>query len=248
MQEWEIISRIEEATQSQQIAQKSLSRKTLFREPTQESKEVVLKRRSIHVMDKESSLITKKEFHTMLLSVAFSLDEKENSAHLVFFVHRVEEYEKGLYILIRNERDKTILQEHMHSNFTWSETDFQGLYLLQIRDFMMSSKAISCSQDIASDGAFSLGMLSNFSEQLTEFGAHRYKELYWECGAIGQELYLEATSMGLSGTGIGCFLDDAMHDVLGLKNNRFQILYHFTVGRGYVDSRIQTRSAYGERK
>jgi len=244
MQEWEIISRIEDATQSQQIAQKSLSRKSIVREPSQESKEVVLKRRSIHVMDKESSLITKKEFYTMLQSVAFSLDEKENSAHLVLFVHRVEEYEKGLYILIRNERDKTTLQEQTHTTFEWSETEFKGLYLLQTRDFMMTSKAISCSQDIASDGAFSLGMLCNFSEQLSEFGAHRYKELYWECGAIGQELYLEATSMGLSGTGIGCFLDDAMHDILGLKNNRFQILYHFTVGRGHVDSRIQTRSAY----
>lgn len=108
----------------------------------------------------------------------------------------------------------------------------------------MISKAISCTQDIASDGAFSLGMLCNFSEQIQTHGAHRYKELYWECGAIGQQLYLEATSMGLSGTGIGCFLDDMMHGLLGLKDNRFQILYHFTVGRGYVDSRILTKPAY----
>jgi hypothetical protein len=119
-----------------------------------------------------------------------------------------------------------------------------NLYLLQKKDFTLTSKTISCSQDIASDGAFSLGMLCNFSQQLLEFGAHRYKELYWECGAIGQQLYLEATSMGLSGTGIGCFLDDMMHDVLGIKNNNYQILYHFTVGRGYVDSRIATKPAY----
>jgi len=112
----------------------------------------------------------------------------------------------------------------------------------------MASKAISCSQDIASDGAFSLGMLCNFSEQLQTYGAHRYKELYWECGAIGQQLYLDATSMGLSGTGIGCFLDDMMHSTLGLKTTKFQVLYHFTVGRGYVDSRIQTKDAYGEKR
>ena len=111
----------------------------------------------------------------------------------------------------------------------------------------MASKAISCSQDIASDGAFSLGMLCNFSEQIQIHGTHRYKELYWECGAIGQQLYLEATSLGLSGTGIGCFLDDRVHNLLGLKDNRFQTLYHFTVGRGYVDSRIQTKVAYQSR-
>jgi SagB-type dehydrogenase family enzyme len=247
MQKWEIIDAIEEATFSSTRPlepARTLSRKSHIAPLTQESKKVVLNRRSVHVMDKESSTITKEQFHVLLQSVTPSLDEKENSTHLVLFVHRVEEYEKGLYILIRNARDKSTLQEQTHTAFEWSETDFEGLYLLQTRDFTIISKAISCSQDIASDGAFSLGMLSNFSEQLTEFGAHRYKELYWECGMIGQQLYLEATSMGLSGTGIGCFLDDAMHDVLGLKNNRFQILYHFTVGRGHVDSRIQTRSAY----
>lgn len=63
---------------------------------------------------------------------------------------------------------------------------------------------------------------------------------------VGQQLYLDATSMGLSGTGIGCFLDDTVHNLLGLKDNRYQTLYHFTVGRGYVDSRIQTADAYEE--
>ena len=85
-------------------------------------------------------------------------------------------------------------------------------------------------------------MLAQYSQELVNFGEHRYKELYWECGAIGQQLYLEATSLGLSGTGIGCFLDDMMHEALGLQDNQFQILYHFTVGRGYVDSRIKTIS------
>ena len=61
---------------------------------------------------------------------------------------------------------------------------------------------------------------------------------------IGQELFLETTFMGLSGIRIGCFLNDMMHDILGLKNNKFQVLYHFTVGRGHVDSRVQTQSAY----
>ena len=40
---------------------------------------------------------------------------------------------------------------------------------------------------------------ANFSYSFDSFGAQRYKELYWECGMIGQQLYLEATSLGLSG-------------------------------------------------
>ncbi|MDQ7085710.1 MAG: hypothetical protein Q9M36_12715 [Sulfurovum sp.] len=42
------------------------------------------------------------------------------------------------------------------------------------------SQTISCNQEIASDGAFTLGMLAQFSQQIEEFGASRYKELYWE--------------------------------------------------------------------
>jgi len=45
-----------------------------------------------------------------------------------------------------------------------------------------------------------------------------------------------------SETGIGYFLDDLMHkEILGLQNNTYQSLYHFTVGCGYVDSRIQKK-------
>jgi SagB-type dehydrogenase family enzyme len=248
MQEWEIIPKIEEATSGIQRAQKDVSREAHIPVASQESKEVVLKRRSIHVMDTKSSLITKEQFFTMLSGVKASLDGKENSAHLVIFVHRVQDMDEGLYILVRNQRDKKSLQESMHASFEWKNSELEGLYLLESRDSKMASQAISCAQAIASDGAFSLGMLCNFSQQIQEFGAHRYRELYWECGAIGQQLYLDATSMGLSGTGIGCFLDDMMHSLLGLKENKFQILYHFTVGRGYVDSRIQTQSAYGDER
>jgi hypothetical protein len=199
-------------------------------------------------MDTVRSRITAEQFFTLLHGINGSLDAKQNAAHLVLFVQRVEGFEEGIYILVRNERDKEQLKAAMFSAFSWSETAFANLYLLEKREVQMIAKAISCSQSIASDGAFSLGMLCNFNEQIEEYGAHRYKELFWECGAIGQQLYLDATSMGLSGTGIGCFLDDMFHATLGIKENRFQSLYHFTVGRGYVDSRIGTQSPYEERE
>jgi SagB-type dehydrogenase family enzyme len=248
MQEWEIIPAIIDATSTAQKAQKNAKRQVTLPLATQESKEIILKRRSIHVMDQEKSWIDKEQFHTLLRGIYHSLDDKENAAHLVLFIHRVKEYAAGIYILIRNKRDKKALQEQMHLAFKWQECEKENLYLLEERDMKMASKAISCSQDIASDGAFSLGMLCNFTEQLQIHGAHRYKELYWECGMIGQQLYLDATSMGLSGTGIGCFLDDTVHNMLGLKSNNFQILYHFTLGRGYVDSRIQTKIAYSDNR
>ena len=246
MQDWKIIDTIEQATSQDHQAQTKVEKCKVSRKPSANAKDIILNRRSIHVMDKEQSFITQEQFHILLQSVAGSLDGNENATHLVLFVHRVQTYEQGLYLLLRNEKEKELLKGLMHSTFTWENTPFKHLYILEKNNFQLQSKIISCNQAIASDGAFSLGMLCNYTQELHDYGAQRYKELYWECGAIGQQLYLEATSLGLSGTGIGCFLDDMMHDILGLSSKHFQILYHFTVGRGYVDSRIQTRPAYSK--
>ena len=47
---------------------------------------------------------------------------------------------------------------------------------------------------------------------------------------IGQVLYLEAEAAGARGTGIGCFYDDAVHELLGLVGHAWQSLYHFSMG------------------
>jgi len=57
-------------------------------------------------------------------------------------------------------------------------------------------------------------------------------------------LYLEAEARAVRGTGIGCFFDDAVHEILGFESDRFQSLYHFTVGRPLEDSRVTTRAPY----
>ena len=57
-------------------------------------------------------------------------------------------------------------------------------------------------------------------------------------------LYLEAEAAGARATGIGCFYDDAVHDVLGLTDHAFQSLYHFTVGIPVEDSRLTTERGY----
>ena len=55
---------------------------------------------------------------------------------------------------------------------------------------------------------------------------------------------LEAEAAGVRGTGIGCFFDDVMHDVLGIQSRSWQSLYHFTVGGCIEDLRLQTMPAY----
>jgi hypothetical protein len=117
------------------------------------------------------------------------------------------------------------------------------LYRLARGDFRQTAAMVSCNQDIAGDSAFSLGMIARFGDSVRR-EPFRYRHLFWESGLIGQVLYLEAEARGARGTGIGCFFDDAVHDLLGIDSDRFQSIYHFTVGRPLEDSRITTRSPY----
>ena len=63
-------------------------------------------------------------------------------------------------------------------------------------------------------------MIADFDASLQEFGPSFYRHLFWESGVVGQVLYLEAEAAGARGTGIGCFYDDPVHDVLGLDRPR----------------------------
>ena len=102
---------------------------------------------------------------------------------------------------------------------------------------------LSCHQDIAGSSAFSLGMIARFREPVTR-EPFRYRHLFWECGMIGQVLYLGAEAAGVRGTGIGCFFDDPVHRTLGLPDNTYQSLYHFTVGVPVDDPKLTTYPPY----
>jgi nitroreductase len=86
-------------------------------------------------------------------------------------------------------------------------------------------------------------MLAEFASALQGPPA-AYRHLYWEAGLLGQALYLEAEAAGLRGTGIGCFFDDAVHELLGIQGGDLQSLYHFTLGGPLNDPRIETLPPY----
>ena len=111
-------------------------------------------------------------------------------------------------------------------------------------DLRRTAQIVSCHQEIAADGAFSLGMIADFSPTIRGTGAWWYRRLFWEAGVLGQVLYLEAEAAGVRSTGIGCYFDDAFHELLGLTGDEFQDLYHFTVGGPVEDRRLMTLPPY----
>jgi len=174
----------------------------------------------------------------------FDVGLGEPALHLLIFVHQVDGLPSGLYFFSRNDRDLADLRGLTQPEFLW-ESVRPGfpLYLLRPGSFRQAAARVSCHQDIAGSSAFSLGMLARFAETVNR-EPFRYRHLFWESGMIGQVLYLEAEAHGVRGTGIGCFFDDAVHDLLGLGSHRYQSLYHFTVGHPLEDPRLTTLPPY----
>ncbi|MGB4894716.1 MAG: SagB/ThcOx family dehydrogenase [Nitrospira sp.] len=168
--------------------------------------------------------------------------------HLMLFVHRVEGLEAGLYMLARDPNKLPFLQQSMNPELEWTPApgcpnDLPLFWLLQ-GDAQRLAAQVSCQQGIAGDSAFSLGMLAEFEGRLRQGGAWWYPRLFWEAGVVGQVLYLEAEAAGVRGTGIGCFFDDPVHEVVGIKDLSIQSLYHFTVGGPVDDQRLMTLPPY----
>ena len=215
---------------------------------------IIHQRRSAREMDGRTA-IERDAFYRMLLrtmprpgAAPFAMLPWSPRVHLAIFVHRVSGLAPGLYLLARDPAEVDALRSALKPEFAWETvndcpTDLP-LFRLASGDTRGIASRISCGQDIAADGCFSLGMLAEFERPLTEHGAWVYPRLFWECGMIGQVLYLEAEAAGLRGTGIGCFFDDGMHSLLGLKDRRYQSLYHFTVGGPLEDKRMTTLPAY----
>ncbi|XP_051149056.1 uncharacterized protein LOC127263820 [Andrographis paniculata] len=227
--------------------------------------EVVRKRRSAVDMDGVTAM-TRETFYQILLhcmpsghgesgqkqgrqlALPFRAMSWDCEVHAVLFVHRVEGLPNGLYFLVRNTDHFNELRTATRSEFKWTKPDGcpdnLPLYELALGDCQELSKRLSCHQDIASDGCFSLGMVAHLEPNLREKGTWMYPQLFWETGVLGQVLYLEAHAVGISATGIGCFFDDPVHEILGLKGLKYQSLYHFTIGGPVLDKRIMSLPAY----
>jgi SagB-type dehydrogenase family enzyme len=168
--------------------------------------------------------------------------------HAGLFVHRVHGLPPGLYFLERDARVHESLQAACRDTFAWQRVpdapEHLRLYLLAEGDLRQVAQTVSCHQEIAADGAFSLGMIAEFGDRIREKGAWWYRRLFWEAGVLGHVLYLEAEAAGIRSTGIGCYFDDVYHDLLGLTGDRFQDLYHFTVGTPVEDARLRTIAPY----
>ena len=261
-QPWPVIDQVAEATRA------SASSITAYRPPPWQSpmatldawpdrllpaQQIIRQRRSAVDMDGRTSM-TRDAFYRILARVChrgkspFAVLPGPPNISLAMFVHRVDDLSPGVYLLVRNPQHEPALRPAVKGEFQWQRPpgcpDDLPLWCLVQADCRQAAQTISCHQSIASEGVFAVGMLADLEASLQQHGPWFYPRLFWETGLIGQLLYLEAEAAGIRGTGIGCFFDDVMHELLGLTGLGWQSLYHFTVGGPVEDLRLQTLPPY----
>jgi len=245
---------LSEVPEDEATAAKEKSRH-LSQDPSEEYCHLLRRRRSAQGMDGRT-VMPLESFQSILKAILPDRSKPglpwRPQINPVLFIHRVEDIERGLYILLRDGGAKEEIRNAMDPDFLWERPSRMSagveLYQLAQGDARLAARESSCRQDIASDGCFAAAMISRFEEPLQKYGSWFYSRLYWECGLIGQALYLSSEAAGFQGCGIGCFFDDVVHRMLGLSGLWHQDLYHFTVGRALIDSRLVDLPAYGSPK
>jgi SagB-type dehydrogenase family enzyme len=258
--DWQGITEVSQATQkppTEDFPNPDFKRTTLpslLQEDCFSVRKAIHQRRSAVAMDGETR-ISKETFYQFMATtipetcpLPFQIFPWDPQIHLGLFVHRVDGLAEGLYFLVRNKNHLSDLITRLKNDFTWDKPEScpqnLNLFLLKEGDFRGTATSVSCGQEIAGKGCFSLGMISAFENASLNYGPWIYPRLYWECGAIGQMLYLQAEVSGIRSTGIGCFFDNSVHDIFGIKDGSYQSLYHFTVGGPVEDTRLTTLPAY----
>ena len=264
---WEIIDDVAEATGKTGLERRSVTfqcHELLLAPPEilktgSEAGTIIRRRRSAVSLDGKTS-ITAATFYRMLARVMPHAGRPQSdrpmpwdalpwdpAIHLLIFVHRVDGLTPGVYVLVRDPAKHPLLKGAMNPHLEWVLApgcpEDLPLYWIMDGNAQRIAAQVSCHQDIAGDSAFSLGMLAEFEGRLRQ-GAWWYPRLFWESGLVGQVLYLEAEAAEVRATGIGCFFDDPVHEIVALTGHAFQSLYHFTVGGPVEDPRLTTLPPY----
>ena len=251
--QWPVIEEVAEATRGKPPQADVFCTDSATNKPEavqHSASDIILPRRSAQAFDGRA-IMPRAVFERMLASLlpggspVWDMWPHAPRVHPVLLVHRVEGIAPGMYVLPRSDVATDVLRHALRNTFSWQPADVGSpLFQLVAARAGNTARTLSCHQDIAAQCAVAFMMVAEFAAPVAVDPA-AYRHLHWEAGMIGHIVTLEAEAAGWRGTGIGCFFDDADHEVLGLKDDRFQVIYHYAVGMAVDDPRLTTLPAYG---
>ena len=106
-----------------------------------------------------------------------------------------------------------------HSLETVRRGDFRGRVSLAALD-----------QEVVARAYVVLVLAALFERSRSKYGERSYRYVLMECGHVGENVYLAATSMGLGACAVGAFMDDQINGLLGLGGRQEAALYLLCLG------------------
>lgn len=103
-----------------------------------------------------------------------------------------------------------------------------SLTLVKGGDFSLELYRAALNQDWVREAPLCIIIAADFSRTTSRYGARGERYVYMEAGHVGQNIYLQATALGLGTVAVGAFYDDQLKSVVGCSEDP---IYLFPVGR-----------------
>ena len=118
-------------------------------------------------------------------------------------------YPVDLYLVIHAVTD-------LKSGLYHYQVSDSSLELIKEGDFRDQLYKAAFEQGVVNNGQVSIVMTARFDRSTKKYADRGYRYTYMESGAICQNVYLQATSLGLGTTAVGAFNDDAVNALLDI--------------------------------
>jgi SagB-type dehydrogenase family enzyme len=104
------------------------------------------------------------------------------------------------------------------------------LELTQKGDFRRKIIGCALDQEMAGESDVTFILTAIFQRVTWKYEERGYRYAYMEAGHIGQNIALQAASLGLGAVGIGAFYDDDVNKLIGIDGKSEAALYLYAVG------------------
>ncbi len=112
-----------------------------------------------------------------------------------------------------------------------------SLELVKKGDFRRDLQAASLHQECVGEAPIDIVITAEYERTTSVYGERGIRYVIMEVGHVGQNIYLEATALGLGTVAVGAFYDEEVRRVIGAPEHH-KLLYIMPVGRPRVSYKV----------
>ncbi len=182
--------------------------------------EALVKRRSIRdYVDKPLSL----QEVSQLAFAAQGITGKLYGTHLRTAPSAGALYPFEIYLIVNN------VSAIKRGIYHYSPLD-HSIVLIKEGDFRKELMQASLSQEMMKDAGIVIVLSAIFDRMRSKYGERGYRYVYMEAGYISQNIYLQATSLGLGSVVVGAFIDKDINNLIGVDGKKEAVIALHAVG------------------